>query len=303
MGTEFAKHRGSVKRKNERDRLLFVAAAGLAFSLLVIMLVVLNYQSDASAGNPITTSSVIPPSVGTTSLYVLERPVKAGQKLGDVALKEAFWPRNNVPEGAIMDKAEVKELYAKYDLPANVPLTRDQFTNQPGQSTLPVTPGNRAVTIEVDNTSGLEGLALPGTRVDVVLTYSKDGELTSKVIVQNARVLASGGDTKTVSERPTFERTVSTAARSTTLDVSTSDALKISTARQLGRLSLMMRANEDTAVSPSTEMNQNDIGQSKEVKEKRTAITCVKGHYKIGGKEWQLNCDGSRATTEEDPNH
>lgn len=298
MGQAFGQH-GAQKKKNERDRLLFIAAAGLAFSLLVIMLVVLNLQSDASAKDPglgNMSAELSPPAVGTVTLYVLDRPARAGQKLAEIPLKEVFWPRNQVPEGALRDRAEFKEQYAKIDLPAGIPLQREHLTAQPALATLPVTPGNRAVTIEVDATSGLEGLALPGTRVDVVLTYMKDGQLTSKIIVQNAIVLSSGGDTTAVSNKEDVGKRVSTPARTVTLDVSTRDALEISTARQLGRLGLTMRAGGDNNLAPDLEVNADQVGGGtlkKKPVEKVVSSTCTRGHYRINGKEFQLNCDGT----------
>jgi pilus assembly protein CpaB len=299
-----------IKKNNDKEKILYFAAAGLSFSVLIVMLFVINHQNDASAKDQVMSSSIVP-NVGTVTLYVPERPIRVGQKLTEIPLKEAYWPRNQVPDGAIRDKEELKNLYAKVDLPAGMPLQRDHLTSQSMQATLPVTPGNRAVTIEVDATSGLEGLALPGTRVDVVLTYEESNELTSKIIVQNARILSSGGDTTTVAERGMFEKKSSSsgltgdtmmAFKTVSLDVSTRDALKISTARQLGRLSLTMRAPEDSKISSEIEVNANEVGNNeggKRIKsEKSFNTSCTKGHYRVNGKEFQLNCDGSRMMIE-----
>jgi Flp pilus assembly protein CpaB len=117
------------------------------------------------------------------------------------------------------------------------------------------------------------------------------------VIVQNARVLASGSDTTSINERlGPDKKAAASPARTVTLDVSTRDALRISTARQLGRLGLTMRAAEDNKVSPELEVSAGEVGG--ELPKKKTAdrvitSTCTRGHYRVNGREFQLNCDGT----------
>lgn len=296
-GTGFSHSRMLVKSRREKERLLFVAAAGLAFSLLVVMVIVVNLQSDASAGTQIASNSINTGSLnGSVSLFVPESTIHSGQKLSDVTLKEVSWPRNQVPDGAILDRSEVKDYYAKLELQPGVPLRRDFFTKEKPQiSILDVTPGNRAVTLDIDQTSGLEGLALPGMKVDIVLTYFEQGELTSKVIVQNARILAIGSDTTPASDRPGFEQKLNEMARTATVDVAAKDALKISTARQLGKLTLVMRAPDDNLVSPEVEVNANDVGSGLGKGRKGDKSTnCVRGRFRVNGQEYQLNCDGTK---------
>jgi pilus assembly protein CpaB len=296
MNTGFGKHR--TVGKEERAKLILIAVAGLLISLVVVLVAVLNHKSKVSANSAIVDPTA---ALGTVTLFVSEQPVFAGQKLSEVPLRETPWPRKQMPEGAIVNLAALEGTYAKVDIPQNIPLIEGHLTKTSFVGTLPVTPGNRAITIEVDATTGLEGLALPGTRVDVVLTYSNEGELTSKVIVQNARVLSSGGNTRTFSQQQAAVDTrvvqqPRVAARTVTLDVSPKDALKVSTARQLGRLSLVMRSTDDTGVSTETEITANEVGgeSSKKKGDRVVSGGCTRGHYRINGVEFQLNCDGTR---------
>jgi len=287
-------------RKSERDRLLFVAAAGLAFALLVIMVVLISYKSNVEASKTESAQNAVP-NLGTVKIVVPERVVKVGERLEDVPMREINWQRSAVPQGAVFDKAELKGQYARAVLASNQPIERSNITLQPIQATLPVTPGNRAVTIDVDATSGLEGLALPGTRVDVVLTYMESGQLASRVIVQNARILSAGGDTKTASEREVFGKMGgSYQARTITLDVSPRDALSITTSRQAGRLSLIMRSAEDNSTSDTVQLDQGDItgGPSDKSNKKNQGNNCVRGHFKSNGQEYQINCDGTIVTVD-----
>jgi pilus assembly protein CpaB len=184
-------------------------------------------------------------------------------------------------------------MYAKADIAAGIPLKRADVTPERSEFVLPVSPGNRAVSIEVDAVSGIEGHAAPGTRVDVVLTYYEGGELTSKVIVENTRVLSLGGDTTLVTDRGDIrKRGRSTASKTITLEVAPQDALKIQTARKMGSLGLIMRASGDNRPVQKREVSGADLGQNGSRANFRSR--CERGTVRIPGKgDFILNCDGS----------
>jgi pilus assembly protein CpaB len=280
-------------RGTDRDKLMLIATVGLAVSLLIITVLVLNFRTSASAtqDRSADVASVAPAAIGTVSLIAPERVVRAGTPLKDVRLKEVFWPRNQVPEGAVRDAAELSNHFAKIDLDANIPIRKSDITNEPMMVSLPLTPGMRAISIEVDATSGLEGHALPGTRVDVVLTFQEEGKLNSKIIVQNARVLSYGGDVTPGSRRSPVEKVSPSVSRTMTLEVSTEDALRIQTGRQMGRISLIMRSADDVTTAPVTDMGQNEVGNNSESRPVRDG-GCTRGKMKMGGRDYIIDCDG-----------
>ncbi len=58
-----------------------------------------------------------------------------------------------------------------------------------------IPPGMRAVSVRVNDVVGVAGYVLPGTRVDVVATVNptqQQTDVTSKVVLTNVQVLASG---------------------------------------------------------------------------------------------------------------
>jgi len=297
MNTKFGRYTPALgKKSNDRERLLFIAFAGLAFSLLIIVVIVLNFRQDASARTDIAANeaATAAANLGTVSLLSPERAVRAGTKLGDVRFKEVFWPRSQVPEEAVRDAAELQNMYAKVDLSPGIPVQRIHLSREGMLNSLALTPRNRAVSIEVDETAGLEGHALPGTKVDVVLTFNEGDQLVSKVIVQNARVLSYGGDTSTAADRNGVqgELRVRRTSRTITLDVSPKDALQITTARQLGRLSLIMRAADDDVGSPVVEVDANELAQNKPQQKSRSACKS-NGRMRMGDREYVIDCDGS----------
>lgn len=291
MAQKFGKHYPVLSRTNDRERLLFVAAAGLAFSLLIILVVVFTFKNPASAKRDVPVKQAPPAVVGTITLLTPEREVKGGASMSNVRLKEIYWPRNQVPSSAVRDLSEVQNMYARVNLSPGVPLQREMLTREMVESILEVTPGNRAVTIAVDEVTSIENHATPGTRVDVVLTYYQNRELTSKVIVQNARVLSLGGDPR----RNQGSRGVvknAGASRTLTLDVSAHDALEIKTAIKLGTLSLLMRSADDHGPMSDTEVGAPDIDGGRR-KGQRVKRVCKKGTVRISGDEFIMNCDGS----------
>ena len=93
------------------------------------------------------------------------------------------------------DVAELSNLYASSDLTPGVPVQHAQLTTDSRAGfTIPVTKGKRAVTIEVDGPSGIEGRVSPGKCVDVVLTAVEAGRTSATIVVQNACILSLGGD-------------------------------------------------------------------------------------------------------------
>lgn len=281
------------RRRSERERLFFFLAAGLAFSLLIISLVVLNFRTEAVAKSDLapTPENPIPKSLGTVVLYAPERPVPQGSKLADVKFKEVYWPHDNVPEGAVRDLSEIKNMYAVESLRALVPLQRGMLSVEPVQASLPVTTGNRAIAIQLDAFSGVEGHVRPGSRVDVTLTYYQQGELTTKVIVQNARVLSYGGMVKNNQMITDGPRRVMSSA---TLDVSPEDALTILTSKKLGTLNLILRASDDSSATDVTEMDENKLSGGKA---SRTVKSDNCGVAKVGGVDYLMPCGAGNPIT------
>jgi len=70
MSTKFGRYSPAIGGKsNDRERLLFIAAAGLAFSLLIILVIVFNFRSDANARTDIAADVAQPvANLGTAAL-------------------------------------------------------------------------------------------------------------------------------------------------------------------------------------------------------------------------------------------
>lgn len=282
-------------RSADRQKFIIIAAVVLIASVSTILFLLYTASSgERSSVQVIKDADPVPAAVGTVTLLAPEGVVRAGAPLSSVIFKEIYWPRTQVPEGAVRDVAELRSLFARNDLQPGMPVVRGNLTREQARASLPVRMGDRAVTIAVDDSRGVEGFALPGTRVDVVLTFMSAGQLTSQVIVDNATVLSLGGDStlggQAGSERARLGRRASSTI---TLNVSTGDALKLQTARQLGNLSLTLRNSEDDKVSSVLAKNQHDLDGPRDEERGSSQHCASRGHLKIGSKEFVVGCDSS----------
>ncbi len=113
-------------------------------------------------------------------------------------------------------------------------------------------PGMRAVTIGVDAASGAAGLVWPGDRVDLILTQTLTdpalpigSRVAADTILTNTRVIAIDqqlvqGTSPSTSTAGAPENPASTV----TLEVTPTQAQRVSVAMRLGRLSLSVRSSE-----------------------------------------------------------
>jgi pilus assembly protein CpaB len=116
-----------------------------------------------------------------------------------------------------------------------------------------LSPGMRAVTINVDAASGSSGLIWPGDRVDLLLTQMNNDpgaplgrRISAHTVLTNVRVVAV--DSQLVSA-PNRNAAASLDAqnRTVTLEVDEDQAQRVAVGMRLGRLSVSVRASSTTA--------------------------------------------------------
>jgi pilus assembly protein CpaB len=122
-----------------------------------------------------------------------------------------------------------------------------------------LSPGMRAVTINVDAASGSSGLIWPGDRVDLILTQMNNDpgasigkRISAHTVLSNVRVVAV--DSQLVSA-PNRNAAASLDAqnRTVTLEVDEEQAQRVSVGMRLGRLSVSVRASSTLAGNAKTE--------------------------------------------------
>jgi pilus assembly protein CpaB len=122
-----------------------------------------------------------------------------------------------------------------------------------------LSPGMRAVTINVDAASGSSGLIWPGDRVDLILTQMNTDpgaaigrRVSAQTVLTNVRVVAV--DSQLVSAPNRNAPAIQDAQnRTVTLEVDEEQAQRVAVGMRLGRLSVSVRASTSVAGNAKTE--------------------------------------------------
>jgi pilus assembly protein CpaB len=122
-----------------------------------------------------------------------------------------------------------------------------------------LSPGMRAVTINVDAASGSSGLIWPGDRVDLILTQMNNDpgaslgrRISAHTVLSNVRVVAIDSQLISASNR-NVTASLDAQNRTVTLEVDEEQAQRVSVGMRLGRLSVSVRASSTLAGNAKTE--------------------------------------------------
>jgi pilus assembly protein CpaB len=122
-----------------------------------------------------------------------------------------------------------------------------------------IEPGTRAISVQVNEISGVSGFIQPGTRVDVLFTRTfSNGDAATATILQNVKVLAYGKQLDPATRLDPRDTTKPTVA---TLLVTQEQAEKLVLAMQRGRIQLVLRNPLDEDIDEfSLPMESADLG-------------------------------------------
>jgi len=192
----------------------------------------------------------------TTPIYVAMQNINLGDPVDDsmVALQE--WPKDKVPQGAITAWEDIEDRRPRTAIFQGEPLLNSKFLEK-GQTQDPISSipeGMRLKTVSVDARKSAAGLLSPGDRVDVqIFVHRNEREQIphpfTKIILQNIRVFAVDQAVQRASDG-TEARTV---AKTVSLVVTPSQANRITTAENLGEISLIPRHPDDDQIVDDAE--------------------------------------------------
>jgi pilus assembly protein CpaB len=189
----------------------------------------------------------------TIDTLVAARVIPAGTMLTRDHVKVVQWPSSSRMEGSLGDPRNVVDRGAIVTIAANEPITESKLAAQGAGAGLPPTipPGMRAMSVRVNEVVGVAGFVVPGTRVDVLVTFesrSQASESVARVVVSNVQVLTAG--TRFDQEKArTDNRPIPTSV--VTLLVTPEDAQRLALAAAEGRITLILRNPLDNAPTES----------------------------------------------------
>ncbi|WP_240006486.1 Flp pilus assembly protein CpaB [Pseudaquidulcibacter saccharophilus] len=200
--------------------------------------------------------AVTAPAINTVKVLVSNQDLAVGTRITKDSLIWRDWPSDAVGPTFITQGKDPKALehfvgsVVKVQLAIGEPIVGGKLViADPKNGILAalLTPGMRAVTINVKTNTSVAGFILPENRVDVILTRTiafPNGSQTvnrtvSSTILENVRVLAI--DQRVMQEKGQQAMTGSSA----TLELSPADSERLSQADSLGEISLALRSYAD----------------------------------------------------------
>ena len=255
------------------------------------------------------------PAPVTTGYFVAAHPLPAGTLARDEDFAVRAAPPQSVPSGAILDTPEAKaglrgSLIRKF-LDAGSLVTAQDVLRPRDRGFLAsvLAPDTRAISINVDPESGVSGLIWPGDYVDVVLTQMNDksegrASLAGETVLHNVRIIAIDQDI--VQGAQANNAAASKDTHTVSLQLSPDEVKKVAFAKDLGKLSLAVRAAVDSreASAASGCDVSEQIAQQSAIAGQSTTVIVYTGGDKAkqfsvrkgdtGAMSAVFNCDSSR---------
>src|SRR5438094_904660 len=171
-----------------------------------------------------------------------------GKRIQTDDLKMVTLDRKDLPRGVFVKASDVVDRAVAVPIFAGeIVLNGKLAAKGSGEGlTALIEPGMRAVSVQVNEISGVSGFIQPGTRVDVLFTRTfSNGDAATTTILQNIKVVAYGRQLDASAKLDSRDTTRPTVA---TLLVTQEEAQKVVLAQQRGRIQLVLRNGLDDKV-------------------------------------------------------
>jgi len=248
------------------------------------------------------------------AVLVATKNLPAGHIITVSDLRWQPWPEKSMPPQFVVRRGNIAtDVPAQYvgtvvrrGIVSGSPVTSDGIIKLGDRGFLAAVlrPGMRAISVRVDESTGVSGLVYPGDRVDVILTHEVSIKATegtrererkvrvSETILTNVRVIAtdqSMDDIKTTKGDVTKPRIPKTA----TLEVSTSQAEVVVVSIKMGTLHFAVRS----LACGGTEAQAASVGDTPNCAEARALTDDAER-----GKSFTAESDVSRMSSRPDAN-
>jgi pilus assembly protein CpaB len=247
--------------------IILVIAAGAAIGAVFLVRSMQAPAPAVAAADIAAAPAPVAVEIPLKQILVASKTIPAGKFVSLDDLKWQGWPADAQMDSFIDQEKEAEALekmvgaVVRFDIVAGEPVTKTklQHPGTAGFMSVMLTPGMRAVSIEIETETAAGGFIQPNDRVDVILTREVENAnaqanpmagIRSDLILANIRVLAidhvygtppvEGGD----EEVRTGQGAVIAGSRAT-LELTERDATLVNTARKAGDISLTLRSIAD----------------------------------------------------------
>ncbi|BAR60735.1 pilus assembly protein CpaB [Bradyrhizobium diazoefficiens] len=300
-------------------------SSALRLSIILVLLLattafgLIAYNMNLPKQVPVAVMEQGPAPPSTVGYFVAARPLSKGTLAREEDFVVRSVPPERLPAGAILETSDSKaglpgSLVRKF-VDAGSPITLQDVLRPRDRGFLAsvLAPDSRAISIKVDEESGVSGLIRPGDYVDVLLTqvFEKADparRAMSETVLANVRVIAI--DQEIVQGGRTITSVAGKQAQTVSLELAPDQVKKVTVAKQIGTLSLAVRAaveqwdTVDTGAMSSCDVSP-EIARQNAIAGRTAAIVVHSGgqtkQYSVkrqdtGDGDTIVNCDGSEVS-------
>ena len=269
-----------------RSSTIVMIGFAVVFGLLAVFLAQswLNSQAEMRLRSIEAQKKAIP----TQTIVVASKPLRFGNELSTMSLREIAWPEGSVPAGAFNKISDVMAEGRRVVLTAieaNEPILASKITGPGQRATLSAVlrEGMKAVTVRVNDVEGVAGFVLPGDRVDVMLTRQQDKNAATDVVLQNVRVLAVDQVADERADKPSL-------AKAITLEVEVAWAQKLALAATVGTIALALRRAGEATEQNTRRITLSDLPKTNLSDDRFSTVSVVRSGQKF---EYSVPVEGS----------
>ena len=168
-----------------------------------------------------------------------------GTKLNSEMIKRTPYLKESLPPGYFSDSDAMEGRVLIVSLKQNEPILETKLAPtsvRTGGVSAVVTPGKRAISVKGDKVLGISGFIKPGNRVDVLVTLKHRKQETTKIVLENVLVLATG---KEIQEN---DKGNPSPVDVYTMEVTPEEGEKLTLAASKGKLQFALRNVTDAEI-------------------------------------------------------
>lgn len=202
----------------------------------------------------------------TTPVVVAVKDMTFGTTLDEHDLKLVDFPEESVPSGSYSSIDSVLDQTTKVFVVAGEPILASKLSSIGGGLSVRIPPNMRAMSLKINEVTGVSGFVLPGDRVDCVVTVENAAGTNiavTKTILQDLEVLAAGVKTETKGNHNITVQTV-------TVLLDPQGAEKLALGITQGEVHLSLRNPVDHAQVAATKTNTRTVLGMTTTKKKST---------------------------------
>lgn len=227
---------------NRSNNSVIALGAGLCAAIMTIA-----FFASVRASDRRTLAYELAAAKNPVPVVVAKRNIGAGTLIGrgDVAYKKipkAYLPEDFISrEARIIGRETVSEIFA-----GEVIVDKRVSGNDSRRASNAIGPGKVALAIGTDEEAGVAGGVRAGDRVDAFVTDEENGQ--TRLLLRNVRALGVGGIYPYSSHEPPDKKTdlsqTSVGAMTVVLEVTSTQAAKLTQASETGKVRLALRATD-----------------------------------------------------------